>query len=197
LVGSFYPPKTVLIDPQLLATLPPRVFSDGMAEVIKYGAIRDENLFETLETTNIGDVLLPVIARCVEIKKEIVENDEFDTGERMLLNFGHTYGHVVENFFDYKKFTHGEAVAVGMLRITAKTEESGITQAGTTDRLARLLRKYNLLFENVAIDRDTAKEILFLDKKSSSKQIQYVVLERIGAAKTAAYDKADTFLLEP
>ena len=111
LVGAFYQPKAVFIDPDLLQTLPVRYLHDGLAEVIKYGCIRDRGLFETLEKLqNDADLLAhaeEIIETCCAIKARIVEQDEFDTGERMLLNFGHTLGHAVEKAFHFSTYSHG------------------------------------------------------------------------------------------
>ncbi len=193
LVGSFYPPVRVIIDPDMLSTLPERVYSDGMAEVIKYGAIRDEELFCHL----IGDIDLGwVIERCVNIKKNVVQNDEFDTGERMILNFGHTFGHVVEKLCNYTTYTHGEAVAIGMLRITQKSEAMGITEPGTTAKLKQVLSKYNLVFDGYSFDSASAREVLTLDKKSSKDYINYIMIPRIGEVVIKKLPKTDTFLTE-
>lgn len=180
LIGCFYPPSKVIIDPMVLETLPKRVFADGMAEVIKYGAIKDKELFNLLLKESINDNLEQVIKTCVEIKKELVEQDEFDKGNRMLLNFGHTYGHAVECYYNYDKFTHGEAVAIGMLHITKKTEEMGITSKGTYELLKEVLIKYNLYFEDVSVPYDEAKKIMSNDKKSTTTGINYIVLREIG-----------------
>lgn len=195
LVGSFYPPKRVIIDPALLKTLPERVFNDGMAEVIKYGCIRDAELFEKL-SGNIDDWLKDVICTCVNIKKQVVENDEFDTGERMILNFGHTFGHAVEKLCNYTTYTHGEAVAIGMLRITRKSEEMGITKAGTADKLEGLLKKYNLVFPDYTFDANKAYDVLTLDKKSSKNTISYIMISEIGKVIINEVDKNDRFLVE-
>lgn len=195
LVGSFYPPQKVIIDPEFIKTLPKRVLNDGMAEVIKYGAIRDEKLFSLLENNDIKDVANEVISTCVRIKKDVVENDEFDTGERMILNFGHTYGHIVESAYNYETYTHGEGVAIGMLRITKKTEEMGITEKGIAKRLAGLLKKNNLLFDNVNIEKEKARKILNLDKKSSESIIKYAVITKIGSSEIMPLDKNDDFLI--
>jgi len=193
LVGSFYPPVRVVIDPDMLDTLPKRVFSDGMAEVIKYGAIRDRELFEYL----MGDIdIKRVIENCINIKKSVVENDEFDIGERMILNFGHTFGHVVEKLTDYTTYTHGEAVAIGMLRITKKSEEMGITKEGTTIKLLAILAKYNLVFPDFKFDSDEAREVLILDKKSTKDYINYIMIEDIGKVIIKKIPKTDTFLTE-
>lgn len=191
LVGCFYPPQKVIIDPEMLKTLPERVFNDGMAEVIKYGAIRDEDLFEKLFD---GGNIEEIIARCVNIKKQVVENDEFDTGERMILNFGHTYGHVVECYYNYDKYTHGEGVAAGMLKITKKTEEMGITEKGTYDRLEKICKKYDLYFPEVAIPSDAAREIMLKDKKSEKDIINYVAITKIGQTKILALPKDEVLI---
>lgn len=194
LVGSFYPPCRVLIDPELLQTLPERVFRDGMAEVIKYGAIRDAALFDTL-CGEIDGKLPEIIARCVEIKRDIVQRDEFDTGERMLLNFGHTFGHVVEQLGKYQTYTHGEGVAIGMLRITQKTEAMGKTAPGSAQRLRDCLQKYQLVFDDFTFDRAAAQQVMALDKKSTRDTIRYVVLQKIGHADVLELPREDTFLL--
>ena len=195
LVGSFYPPCRVLIDPELLQTLPERVFRDGMAEVIKYGAIRDAALFDTL-CGEIDGKLPEIIARCVDIKREIVQRDEFDTGERMLLNFGHTFGHVVEKLGNYQTHTHGEGVAIGMLRITEKTEAMGRTAPGTAGRLRDCLQKYQLIFDDFTFDRQAAQRVMALDKKSTRDTIRYVVLDTIGHADVLELPRENTFLLD-
>ena len=195
LVGSFYPPSRVIIDPSLLKTLPKRVFSDGMAEVIKYGCIRDAELFEKLGE-DISDCLEDVICTCVNIKKQVVEKDEFDTGERMILNFGHTFGHVVEKLCNYTTYTHGEGVAIGMLRITRKSEEMGITEAGTADKLEELLKKYNLVFPDYTFDADMAYDVLTLDKKSSKNAISYVMISEIGKVIIKEISKDNRFLVD-
>lgn len=195
LVGSFYPPKRVIIDPLLLKTLPRRVFHDGMAEVIKYGCIRDKELFCKLGG-NIDDILEDVICTCVSIKKQVVENDEFDTGERMILNFGHTFGHAVEKLCNYTTYTHGEGVAIGMLRITEKSEEMGITEKGTAQKLKELLRKYDLVFDDYTFDADRAYDVLTLDKKSSKSTINYIMISKIGEVVIKEIDKKDRFLVE-
>ncbi len=195
LVGSFYPPKRVIIDPLLLKTLPKRVFNDGMAEVIKYGAIRDAELFAKLEG-NIEDCLEDVICTCINIKKQIVQNDEFDTGERMILNFGHTFGHAVEKLCNYTDYTHGEGVAIGMLRITEKSEKMGITKKGTSQKLKELLRKYDLVFDDYTFDADKAYDVLTLDKKSSKSTINYIMISKIGEVVIKEITKEDRFLVE-
>lgn len=195
LVGSFYPPCRVIIDPELLNTLPRRVFNDGMAEVIKYGAIRDAKLFDML----LGDIdscLEEVIQICVNIKKQVVENDEFDTGERMILNFGHTFGHAVEKLCNYTTYTHGEGVAIGMLRITRKSEAMGITREGTSAKLREVLAKYDLVFDDYTFNSEQARDVLLLDKKSSKDTINYIMISKIGEVIIKEIPKTDAFLTE-
>jgi len=117
LVGAFHQPKLVVADLDTLSTLPPREFAAGMAEVIKYGAIKDKALFDRVARGVKPDDkdLDEIVEKCVAIKARIVENDEFETkGERALLNFGHTIGHAIEKATGYKTYLHGEAIALGM-----------------------------------------------------------------------------------
>ena len=134
LVGAFYHPKAVIIDPDVLNTLPDHFISDGMGEVIKYGCIKDKELFELLcRHTSFDDLkpkLTQIIARCVDIKRIVVEADQFDLGERILLNFGHTLAHTIEQHFNYERESHGEAVGIGMYQITKIAEAKGLTTSG-------------------------------------------------------------------
>ena len=128
LVGAFYHPKLVLIDPLVLESLPSNFISNGMGEGIKYGCIKDADLFRTLCTHRCFEDLKPelpsVIARCVDIKRTVVEADQFDTGERMLLNFGHTLAHTIEQHYCYERESHGEAVGIGMYQIRKMADEN-------------------------------------------------------------------------
>ena len=151
LVGSFYHPKKVIIDPEVLKSLSDRVFNDGMAEVIKYGCIKDKDFFDKLmkykDKEEVMNNIEYIIHNCCKIKKEVVEKDEKDTGERMLLNFGHTIGHAIEKYYKYNKYTHGEAVAIGMYEITKISEDSFETEKGTADIIKNILIKYNLPYK--------------------------------------------------
>lgn len=183
LVGAFYQPKMVLIDPAVLQTLPKRFIKDGMGEVIKYGCIWDAELFQTLESHGSFDALkkeLPaVIQRCVEIKQAIVENDPFDTGERMLLNFGHTLGHTIEQFHHYEKESHGEAVAIGMYQITKLAEAQCLTMPGTAAKILKILKSYGLSYECGLWLHDLT-EAISLDKKNLDNRLHLVLLREIG-----------------
>lgn len=194
LVGSFYQPQAVLIDPDMLDTLSERIFNDGMAEVIKYALIWDKELFSELEKDDID--IEKIIYTCVDIKRQVVEEDEFDTGKRMILNFGHTYGHVVESAYNYETYTHGEGVAIGMARITERTEKMGITKKGTYDKIVNILKKYDLYFDDYSIDRETATDIMLRDKKSAGGSINYIVLKEIGTCDIMKMNRDNTFLIE-
>lgn len=181
LAGTFYQPKAVVIDPGVLSTLSRSRMAEGMAEVIKYGCIRDELLFETLERGTFD--LEWILERCIRIKTTVVQNDEFDIGERMLLNFGHTMGHAIEKVTGYKTLTHGEAVAVGMVYASVMGENSGITPAGTTDRIRSVLTRWKLpLLTDLAFD--DLYTAMLSDKKKLSGKLYYVLLKKIGDAAT-------------
>ncbi len=185
LVGNFYQPKLVLIDTELLRTLPVRFLHDGLAEAVKYGCIRDRELFEQIASMRDDDELLEnigsIVERCCAIKAEIVEHDEFDTGERMLLNFGHTIGHAVEKCCAYTDFTHGEAVGIGMVLLTRQTERLGLTKAGTADSICSVLKKYRL-----PVTADYSDNELLaaagMDKKKSGSSITLIILKEIGSS---------------
>lgn len=184
LVGSFYHPEAVFIDPDMLKTLEKRFLHDGMAEVIKYGCIRDKNLFYDLLSYSDEEELMNnmdrVIYTCCSIKKEIVEKDEKDTGDRMLLNFGHTIGHAIEKYFNYEKYTHGEAVALGMYAITKKSEEMGITKEGTLNVLREILSVYNLEYEIELKNKENILNTIALDKKSKGQFINIILIKEVG-----------------
>lgn len=176
LVGTFYQPSAVLIDTKTLETLPPREKACGMAEIIKYAAIRDAKLGEDLMRG--GFEIEEVIRTCCAVKARVVENDERDTGERMLLNFGHTLGHAVENYLGYGTLSHGAAVAIGMCKITAWSEKEGITEKGTYEYIKKLCEKYDLPTE--AEDMDKMTGALAHDKKRSGNDISIVLVKKMG-----------------
>ncbi|AJA49869.1 3-dehydroquinate synthase [Clostridium pasteurianum DSM 525 = ATCC 6013] len=186
LIGNFYHPEAVFIDPDVLKTLDKKFLHDGMGEVIKYGAIKDRQLFDKLMTFKDDNDLLDhideIIYRCCSIKKEVVEKDEKDKGDRMLLNFGHTLGHVIEKYFNYEKYTHGEAVSIGMYKITEKSEAMGITEKGTSELLKKILIKYGLPFEVEALNKDKVLETISMDKKNDRDRINIILLNKLGEA---------------
>ncbi len=185
LVGAFLQPCLVLIDPEVLGTLPERYVSDGMGEVIKYGCIRDASLFALLADrgsfANLKPDLPDVIDRCVGIKRVIVEHDQFDTGERMVLNFGHTLAHTIEQHFAYGRESHGEAVAIGMYQISVMAEEKGLTPAGTAEKIRSVLADYQLPWACGVPLKDLTQAIT-LDKKNLGGHLNLVLLHGIGDA---------------
>jgi 3-dehydroquinate synthase len=184
LIGSFYQPEAVFIDPELLNSLSERVFNDGMAEVIKCAAIRDEKLFHKLLEYDTVEMLMnnieELIYTCCDIKKSVVQVDEKDVGERMLLNFGHTIGHSIEKMFNYETFTHGEGVAMGMIAITKNSELLGVTESGTLMLLIKLINKYNLPSKLPNMDKEEFYKALLLDKKNINEDMNLILLKRIG-----------------
>ena len=197
LVGSFYHPKCVLIDPDVLNTLEDRFFIDGMAEVIKYGCIKDKEFFDYLEKMENNQQLINnmevVIHKCCDIKRQVVENDEKDKGERMLLNFGHTLGHAIEQYYNYTKYSHGEGVAIGMYVISKISEEKGLTKKGTSQRIKDILVKYNLPYE-LDVKIEETLEAINLDKKKLGNDLNVIILKEIGSSEI--YKTTAEFLKE-
>ncbi len=186
LVGSFYHPKKVLIDPEVLNSLPDKFIKDGLGEVTKYACIKDSALYELLMSIKSKEELLnnieTIIFTCCNIKRKIVEQDERDTGIRMILNFGHTLGHAVEKYYNYETYTHGEAVATGMYFITQKSEALGYTEPGTSDKVKNLLTNFNIDYSFPNIDMNYIEETILLDKKNISENINLILLKKIGEA---------------
>lgn len=183
LVGAFYHPKLVLIDPTVLDTLPSHFISDGMGEVIKYGCIKDKALFDRLcSRTSFEDLkpeLTEIIARCVDIKRIVVEADQFDTGERMLLNFGHTLAHTIEQYYHYERESHGEAVGIGMYQITKIAEEKGLTAPGCAEKIKKALEIYGLPTA-CGLPMSALIDAVTLDKKNLNGHLNVVLLKEIG-----------------
>lgn len=195
LVGAFHQPKAVLIDPDTLDTLPDLYVRDGMAEVIKYGCIKDAAFFENLEQKNALEHIEDVIEVCVSIKRDVVSRDEREAGERMLLNFGHTLGHSIEKLYDFKGISHGMAVAIGMVLISRAGEKQGITQSGTTDRIIALCEKYGLPTSDKATFAEMA-DAAHSDKKTAGSEINLVLLKKIGDSftKKVKLDELEEFI---
>ena len=190
LVGAFWQPILVLIDSDTLDTLPEKFFKDGLGEVVKYGCIRSESLFERLENENAKDFIDDIIFECVSIKRDVVEHDERDTGERAILNFGHTLGHALEKLNNYENLTHGEAVSAGSAIITRMSENNGLTAKGTAQRLENLLKKYELPI-NADFPLSDIISATRGDKKSTGTSIKFVFLKEIGNCFVQKIDTAD------
>ncbi len=175
LVGAFHQPSLVLCDAQTLNTLDEHYFSDGMAEVIKYGMINRKMMLQILN----GDYdIEDIIEICVDDKREIVESDEHDNGARKLLNFGHTFGHAIEKLSDFT-ISHGFAVAMGMKIITKFAENAGYIEKGSYDALCTTLAKFNLDNKCKFKACDIANAAL-LDKKSAGDKITLVMPYAVG-----------------
>lgn len=201
LAGAFYQPLAVLIDPRLLASLPPRTLRDGMAEAIKYGAIADRRLFEQVagcrEREQFFSQATAVIAACCRIKRDVVEADEKDSGRRLILNFGHSIGHAIEQAYHYQTYTHGEAVAIGMAKITERSEQCGRSRPGTAAALCDALNGLGLPLTPPAWDRERLLAAMALDKKNTGGGLRLVILPELGQAeviRVTLEDVAASFL---
>lgn len=181
LVGAFWQPVRVIADVHTLSTLPPDTFADGMAEVIKTACIKDAQLFRQLETgvAMDEDHMEETIARCMDIKRGVVERDEMESGERKLLNFGHTMGHALEKYYDYTALTHGHAVALGMVIISEAAERQHLTEEGTTLRIIQVLQQYGLPVADTATLDDYLPGVAN-DKKRAGSHIDLALLHGIG-----------------
>jgi 3-dehydroquinate synthase len=186
LLGTFYQPRAVYIELSFLETLSDRHFGNGLAEIIKYGIIADENLFEFLETEINGiknrnlALVESLVARSCKIKADVVEMDEKELGLRRVLNFGHTIGHALEAASDYALF-HGEAVAIGMVAAAKISEKLNVLNTATCERISDLIEHYGLpthVPEGIGTDQITA--FLGADKKTVGGQVHLVLVKRIG-----------------
>ncbi len=201
LVGAFHQPRAVFIATGLLATLPPREFSAGMAEVIKYGLLGDADLFATLERTAVTATsaeLADIIRRCCVAKARIVEADERETAAtdgRALLNLGHTFGHAIENVAGYGTYLHGEAVAIGLCAAAYLSSRLGQVSLADLERVRSLVEAYRLPTRlHTPLAYDALCEAMRRDKKVRSGGWRFVILKRIGEATTAA--DLDSALIE-
>lgn len=178
LAGAFYQPALVLCDTDTLMTLPEDTFRDGCAEVIKYGVLYDPGLFAHLEEAGLSFDRERVIARCVELKRNVVMEDEFDTGARQMLNLGHTVGHGVEAQSGFT-VSHGKAVAIGMAIVSRAAERFGICQPESRARIEALLRAFGLPV-STEYDAQALFSSALSDKKRSGGTLNLVVPRRIG-----------------
>ncbi len=193
MIGAFYQPKSVIIDTNCLSTLPQREFSAGIAEVIKYGIIYDADFFTWLED-NLESLyaldeqaLTYAIARCCQIKAEVVEQDEKESGIRALLNLGHTFGHAIEAELGYGNWLHGEAVSAGTVMAAKTAQLQGLISEQQLNRIITLLKKANLPVhtpESMSFD-DFLKHMM-RDKKVLSGKLRLVLPTGIGSAEVVA-----------
>jgi len=189
LIGAFHQPAAVIADLDTLQTLDDRDYRAGLAEVVKYGAIRDPAFFAWLDANaealaaRVPDALLEAVYQSVRNKAEVVAADEKESGQRALLNFGHTFGHALETFTGYTRYRHGEAVAIGMVLAGRLSEMLGRSPLGSADRLEKLLKRLGL---DTALpddaDPDRLLNLMRLDKKNRADQIRLILLDDIGQA---------------
>ncbi len=186
LVGAFYQPDFVLVDPDTLNTLTDDYWRDGLGEVVKYGCIGDAALFALLEEcapggrTALMACIDDILTHCIQAKADVVAQDERDTGLRMTLNFGHTIAHAVETCQHYEGLRHGEAVALGMHVMTRLTEQKAMTASGTADRLDTLLNQLNMPMQLPDIPEAELIAAMGMDKKSAGKKLRVIALKEIG-----------------
>ena len=193
LAGAFHQPRLVLMDPETLSTLDDQTFSDGMAEVIKYGCIADRAFFDRLAAhpsrKEIMSDIESVLYICCDIKRQVVEEDELDTGRRMLLNFGHTIGHAYELAGNYTAWTHGQAVAAGMVTAAKLGVSLGVTPADVPQQVEALCAAFGLP-TSIPCDIQTYAAAAGRDKKGAGTDISVILLEEIGRAVAHKMPKA-------
>ncbi|WQW86818.1 3-dehydroquinate synthase [Helicobacter pylori] len=194
LIGSFHQPKAVYIDLAFLKTLEKREFQAGVAEIIKMAVCFDKNLIETLETKDLKDCLEEVIFQSVNIKAQVVVQDEKEQNIRAGLNYGHTFGHAIEKETDYERFLHGEAIAIGMCMANDLALSLGMLTLKEYERIENLLEKFGLIFHYQIIDIQKFYERLFLDKKSENKTIKFILPKGVGAFEAVSHIPKETIL---
>ncbi|HNZ56980.1 MAG TPA: 3-dehydroquinate synthase [Methylophilaceae bacterium] len=195
MIGAFYQPQAVLADIDTLQTLPPREFSAGVAEVVKYGLIRDADFFDWLET-NVEKlmaldeaVLSYAIYRSCQNKAEVVARDEHENGERALLNLGHTFGHAIENAMGYGVWLHGEAVAAGTMMAADLSRRMGWLSHQEVERIRALLTKAKLPLDAPQLGVEKYLALMQLDKKVADGKIRLILQQGIGKSViTSDYD---------
>ena len=188
LIGAFHQPRMVVIDPLTLNTLPVREFRAGMAEVIKYGVIGDPDLFSRLEeASDLSDpaamdptLLHDILVLSAEAKAAVVADDEREGGRRAILNYGHTFGHVVETLTGYGTWLHGEAVAIGMAAVGRLAVQKGLWSEADQQRQLKLIEKAGLPVAWPTLDREAALRTLQGDKKVRHGRLRFVLPTRIG-----------------
>lgn len=182
LIGSFYQPEAVVIDLSYLASLPKREWASGLGEIIKYAAISDQNLFDEvldlLEKSVSPDDLrwIPIINKCVQIKADIVQEDELESGIRSFLNFGHTFAHAIERALNYSGILHGEAVFLGMIAATHLSNLSGSSL--DINRLMTFNKYLNIKWPHEILDLDHLIHLMKFDKKNTDDAITFILLDQ-------------------
>jgi 3-dehydroquinate synthase len=190
MIGTFWQPRLVWIDVEALRTLPKRELLAGLAEVIKYGVIKDKELFDFLgvnrdEILNLdGNALTHIIKRSCEIKAEVVSRDERESGLRAILNYGHTIGHAIETVTEYKRYLHGEAVAIGMSLEAKLSQKLGLIDRDQVSRIKGLVDSYSLSSKMpIDIDVNRILSSIQLDKKTVAGELKFILPEKIGSVR--------------
>ncbi len=191
LIGAFWQPSLVVCDTEAFKTLPKVTFADGVAETIKYGMISSSLLFERMERGYIESEIDEIVAHCVSIKRDIVEQDERDNGLRMILNYGHTLGHAIEKVTNHS-VTHGQGVALGMLLIAKLGEKLGYHSSELTQRLEHCIKSYGLPTQYEGSIAELADAVL-RDKKRSGSYIRLIFVKTPGSAEIIPLE-VDRFL---
>jgi 3-dehydroquinate synthase len=199
MIGAFWQPRGVLIDTAMLRTLPQREYRAGLAEVVKYGVILDSDFFAYLEG-HVGqlnhrddDVLCHVVRRSCELKAQVVAADEREeTGQRAVLNYGHTFCHALETLTGYEQLLHGEAVAIGMLCASRLAERLDRIEPDITRRQQELLTALGLPVELPEVDGDEMLQVMARDKKTEHGRLRFVLPSRLGHVElVGGVDRAD------
>lgn len=182
LIGAFHQPRAVYIDPSFLSTLPSREFGAGVAEIVKMAVTFNREFFEWLEHNDLreGENLQHAIKMAVETKARVVEADEKEQGLRAALNYGHTFGHVIENETHYETYLHGESVAIGMVMANDLACEMGLMSREEVERVKGLLAQYDLPLTYGIADVEKFYQTFFLDKKSADSAITFILPRGIG-----------------
>ncbi len=197
LIGAFHQPRLVCTDPTVLSTLDRREYVAGIAEVIKYGVIFDRPFFGYLEkhAEAISSLdptkILYCIRKSAAIKAEIVEADERESGLRKILNYGHTFGHAIETLTGYRKYKHGEAVAIGMVAAARLSCRLGMLQERDVDRLVALLKAFHLSTRFPKLDPGSVLSVMERDKKVVGGEIYFVLPEKIGAVRIVSVGRKE------
>ncbi len=189
LIGAFYQPKMVYIDPETLRTLPEREFVAGLAEVVKYGVITDSDFFSYLEgnaaliLARDPRALLYCIRKSAEMKAHVVASDERESGLRRILNYGHTFGHAIETLTDYRRYQHGEAVSIGMVAAARLSHALGLLSKEGVERQGALLKRLGLPTTLPNLTLNSILGAMRQDKKVKSGEIFFVLPEKIGSVR--------------
>ncbi len=193
LIGAFYQPKAVIADISTLNSLPEREYRAGLAEVVKYGVVLDSAFFEYLESAVAGldardaYTLAYIVSRCCQLKANVVEQDERESGLRAVLNYGHTIGHAFEAISAYSGMIHGEAVAIGMVRAASISRDEGLCSESDLERIVGLLVKLGLPVEPPKVSLEQIAALIANDKKSRSGLVNFICNSGIGGHETRRF----------